>query len=351
VTDIVKGVLNSVWPLIVGWILPSAVGLGIFGVTVLPTLGNIALLHDIDAAAPSQQALVLLISSVILGLALASFDTPLYRVLEGYLLWPRSWRERGTRRHEHRRDVLRGQIHPGDQSLSGAFIVEKFLRYPHCDDQIAPTALGNAIRHFEYYGYDRYHLDSQLLWYQLRAIVPESLRKDVDNSRAGVDFFVCAFYVLLALGLSAAAALLSPRRKVAQLLLVAGIALALAPATYRGAVSATSAWAAAVRAMVDLGRRPLADAYGLHLPNRTEDERAMWAAVGWFIKYPFAAEGAALLDPYRKQMPTAPPSAPERTQCSDRRRHPIATRGLRALVVAARRPAAFWRRRSRTGRC
>jgi hypothetical protein len=311
VTDIVKGVLNGIWPLIVGWILPSAVGLAVFGVTVLPTFRDVALLHDIKAAGPSQQALILLISAVLLGLVLATFETPLYRVLEGYALWPGSWKERGKKRHKCRRDALRAKIRPEDQSINGAFLVEKFLRYPPSDDQLAPTALGNAIRNFEYYAYDRYCLDSQLLWYQIRAVVPESLRKDVDNSRAPVDFFVCGFYVLLALALSASAALVSPHRRVALLLVVIAIALALVPASYRGAVSATGGWGAAVKAMVDLGRTPLADAYGLHLPSKIGDEREMWTAVDFFIKYPFDPRGAELIDPYRKSNTDAQTLAPE----------------------------------------
>jgi hypothetical protein len=71
-----------------------------------------------------------------------------------------------------------------------ALALEKFSRYPDVDDQVAPTMLGNAIRRFEYYSFNRYQLDSQLCWYHLRAAAPESTAKEVDNARSGVDFFV-----------------------------------------------------------------------------------------------------------------------------------------------------------------
>ncbi|MFG2490359.1 hypothetical protein ACGFSD_04685 [Streptomyces caniferus] len=56
---------------------------------------------------------------------------------------------------------------------------ERLARYPVADDQIAPTRLGNAIRRFEEYGYDRYRLDTQVLWNELTGCVPDQVRRQV----------------------------------------------------------------------------------------------------------------------------------------------------------------------------
>ncbi len=54
-----------------------------------------------------------------------------------------------------------------------ALLNEQLHRYPLDDRQVIPTRLGNAIRQFEEYGYDRYRLDSQVLWHELNAAVPD----------------------------------------------------------------------------------------------------------------------------------------------------------------------------------
>ncbi|MET7992069.1 hypothetical protein ABZU76_14290 [Amycolatopsis sp. NPDC005232] len=56
--------------------------------------------------------------------------------------------------------------------------------------QVAATRLGNAIRRFEEHGHHRYRLDSQVLWHELNAVVPEPVRKQVEDGRTNVDFFV-----------------------------------------------------------------------------------------------------------------------------------------------------------------
>jgi hypothetical protein len=304
VIEIAKGVLGGSWTLVLGWILPSSLGFTFFGFLVLPSLTNLSLLTDVSKASPGTQALVLLTASVILGLTLASLATPLYRVLEGYLFWPSSWATKRTTRHVAARrqagaDVTRARGDQGRLDLRGSLALERFKRYPDDEDQVAPTRLGNAIRRFEYYSYDRYQLSSQLMWNQLRGAAPESVAKEVDDARAGVDFFVCLLYVFGGVSLSALLALLSDERHVATLLVTAVVVAAAAIACYPAAVIATDAWASAVTAMVDMGRVPLAEGLGLKMPDTLAEEREMWQQVGWFLGYQFNAAAVATLDPYR----------------------------------------------------
>ncbi|AXT85759.1 hypothetical protein C6I20_11550 [Aeromicrobium sp. A1-2] len=303
-TEIAKSVLGGSWTLVLGWILPSSLGWSLFGFLVIPSLTNLDIFASVSSSSASNQALVLLAASVILGLTLASVATPLYRVLEGYVLWPPRRAASMTEKHVLARraakeEVTKARGAQGRLDLRGALALERFRRYPDDEDQIAPTRLGNAIRRFEYYSYDRYQLSSQLLWNQLRATASESVVKDVDDARAGVDFFVCLLYVSGAASVSALLALLSPERQAASLILAFIIGAAVAVACYRLAVVATDAWSSAVRALVDTGRLPLAKGLGLRMPETLAQEREMWQHVGWFLGYSFNAGAVGNLDAYR----------------------------------------------------
>jgi hypothetical protein len=161
VSDIVKGVLGGAWGLVVGWFLPCALVLAVFGVVVLPDLKGVPLLGSIASAPLAGQATVLVVAAVVLGLVLSVAQTPLYRVLEGYLGWPVRLRAAMTARHRARRERLRKAI-DADERTSGALsladtqTLELVRRYPTETDQVAPTMLGNAIRRFEQYAQDRY---------------------------------------------------------------------------------------------------------------------------------------------------------------------------------------------------
>jgi hypothetical protein len=334
-TEIVKGVLGGGWSLLVGWILPTAVNV-LFAAVLIPlALGQSALawLGDLDT---SRRAVAGLAVAVLGGLVLAAVQTPAYRVLEGYLGWPAFLGRRGRRRMLAAKRLLvdrlgalalvdaerRGELddagrralaemraHPlvgrhvaRDVRLSLAargLLAERLRRFPADDGQVVATRLGNAIRRLEEYGYDRFRLDSQVFWYELTAVAPERATKQVDQARTTVDLFVSLLtgHVLVAAVTVAAEVGGPPERR--PLAAVAALALlVLAACWYRVAVVVTDDWAAAVRALVNLGRGPLADALSLRLPARLADERRMWSAVGELTRLPYRSGGAGC-DRYR----------------------------------------------------
>lgn len=330
-SEIVKGALGGGWSLLVGWLLPSAVNVALAvlilsGVAGMPSIGDLA-----DEGNPGR-GLLALGAVVLCGLILAALQTPLYRLLEGYLGWPTGLfgaARRRMLRHKHLladRLRLRALVRadrdgfldePGHAALTAfrahpvvgryvardthlsvareALLRERLLRFPVDDDQVVATRLGNAIRRLEEYGYDRFRLDSQVFWYELSAVAPEQTGKQVDRARTNVDFFVCLLYGHLIVALAVAGALVagarrwSPAPVLAVLLLVV-----LAHVWYRIAVVTTDDWAAAVRAMVNVGRRPLTEALGLRLPARIVDERDMWASASKLARLPFDPRAAAL---------------------------------------------------------
>jgi hypothetical protein len=354
VSDIVKGVLGGAWSLLVGWFLPTALNLVVFGFLVVPRLDESAPRRWFDAAGPQSRGLALLVAAVLLGLLLAAVQTPLYRVLEGYVGWrpghplgailERS-RERQVRRKQvllgrldlvelsalEKADQLREELRPrlaevrADARLAPyaardakatasqlGLLREKVRRYPVDDAQVVPTRLGNAIRRLEEYGYQRFRLDSQTLWYELCALAPDQARKQVDQARTTIDFLVCLLYGNLLVAAFAAVAAGAGLGQRLPLLLVAAGLVALAFWWYRIAVTSTDDWAAATRALVNIGRRPLATGLGLDMPPRLEQERAMWATVSRLSARPYDSKSADG-DAYRR-----PPDPPTAGQCPGR---------------------------------
>jgi hypothetical protein len=199
VADLVKGVLGGDWSLVVGWILPAFLSLELMTALVRPSLApHMLAMHRFLHESVTARQVSLLAIAAVAGLVLAAAEAPLYRVLEGYALWPAPIAAYWTDRHRARRARLVARqlevAGRADQGVRSGLLYQRAARYPASDKQFAPTMLGNAIRGFETYAGDRYMLDSQLLWHDLTAAAPHSAVTAVDNARANVDFFVCLLY-------------------------------------------------------------------------------------------------------------------------------------------------------------
>ena len=66
-TDIVKGALGGAWTLIVGWILPTAAVMAVFGLAVLPSLESVPGFDLLATASSGGRAVTLLVAAVLLG--------------------------------------------------------------------------------------------------------------------------------------------------------------------------------------------------------------------------------------------------------------------------------------------
>jgi hypothetical protein len=346
VSDIAKGILSGGWSLVAGWILPTAINALVFGFFILSSLHKISIVGNVSHAGPTGRSLAVLAVAVVGGLTLNALQAPLYRVLEGYL-WPagiaRKRREQQLRAKRFLQDRLEAirlrtlneqsrledpddkqrlaelsadprvnKFAKRDQArttVQRSLLRERLRRYPVDDAQVAPTRLGNAIRRLEEYGYDRYRLDSQALWYELTAVASKQLSQQVDTARAGVDFFVCLLYGHLLVAAMALASLAAPGSNHTTLLVTAVVLVTLTPVWYRLACGTTDDWAYAVRALVDLGRKPLAESLGLRLPSELNQERKMWRRYSQMVRQPYDADRAAALDEFRSQAIGAAPTA------------------------------------------
>ncbi|MCM8554278.1 hypothetical protein [Streptomyces sp. STCH 565 A] len=145
-----------------------------------------------------------------------------------------------------------------------------------------------------------------MLWNELTATAPEQARRQVDVARTSVDFFIALLYghvVLVAVALCAASV---DGANPPLLLGTAGALCVLCLLWYRAAVAATDEWAAAVRALVNLGRHPLAQALGLNVPQGIAEEREMWRMVSRMSRTRFH-DRADALNRFRSSGPGEPP--------------------------------------------
>jgi hypothetical protein len=336
-TGVLTGALGGARALLIGWFVPSLINLLVLGIVVVPGLSGLAALTGSGTIDAARSTAFILVGTMVLGLTLAALQTPLYRILEGYLGWPK-WLFQMGRRHElarkhllearlcaaslalrekagtlsekergllqeYRAHVVTGHYVDSDARKGPVWLSlldERLSRFPADDGQVIATRLGNAIRRFEEYGYNRFRLDSQVLWHELNAVAPEQARKQAEDARMNVDFFICLLYGHLLVAVSACIELGAGNP--ARPWLVAGTIiglLVLACVWYRVAIVATDDWAGAVRAMVNLGRLPLTTSMGLALPQAIGDERAMWALAVDFVRYPYSPRAAAL-DAFRR---------------------------------------------------
>jgi hypothetical protein len=102
-----------------------------------------------------------------------------------------------------------------------------------------------------------------------------------------------------------------------KLLVIGLVAAGLTPVWYRLAVVSTSHWASAVQALVNLGRKPLAEALALEVPRDLKAEREMWRYVNWFVGYEFHPEVVPLVNTYRASASNVEPEEHIRERQAD----------------------------------
>jgi hypothetical protein len=295
--DILKGISGG-GRLLFAWVFPSAIAIGVVYGLVLSPLG-LDDVFGVRGMTLTERAIVLAVAATTVGLIMSALSTPLYRLLEGYS-WPTRLQAAGKKRQRARRTRFEQAAGRAEQGLARALAIEALQRFPKNDDQLAPTRLGNALRAFETYGVETYRLDSQSFWTELVAVAPDSLRQEVSNARASVDFFVALFYLSLFSGLLCVVTgiVASHGPNAATIAIGAGLVLSML-LWYRSAVTSSSYWDTTVQALVNLGRKPLAAALGLSLPASIEKEREMWTLVIAFNFYGYKPEWADQLDEFR----------------------------------------------------
>jgi membrane protein YqaA with SNARE-associated domain len=245
----------------------------------------------------------ILVSGATLGLALNALSTPIYRNLEGYS-WPQKLADWGIRRQVKKRSAIAAAVEslsitPGASTWRLQLAQESLGRFPFDETQTLPTSLGNGLRSAETYAIDRFGLDSQLLWSELLSVAPSAVREEVADARMAMDFFVASLVLSLFSGVTVLVLGLCAGWSVLPIAVFATLAVLASAGCYRLAVQSTDSLRHAVQGLVNVARVPLADALGLMLPAKLEDEREMWKLAGQLVFDNVSAQQAASLDKYR----------------------------------------------------
>jgi hypothetical protein len=276
-SNLFKDLSTNLARFVYAWVVPSAAAVGVFATLVLPDLRGKT---KVASLAPLEAVGVFAIAVLLLSILFAYASLPLYRVLEGYTVPRRLSRRllRRSLREWHKLQALKRR-----RIMDEGELLEKLAVYPTSAHDVLPTRLGNALRAMERYGVNQYGLDPLSLWYELNAVAPESLRQDLLDARASVDFFVSALGHLALLGaISIAVAVVSEGTTSAIVGLVSALLL---PAAYRGAVLNVPDWRRAIQALVNLGRSSLPSSIGLELPGTFKDEERMWTLYTRLVEY------------------------------------------------------------------
>ena len=170
--------------------------------------------------------------------------------------------------------------------------------FPHDEDFVLPTTIGNSVRAFEVYSRVVYGIDAIPAWPRLSMILPEQARAQINHSRAIFDFAANLLLISLITTILYIMLCIWSRQ-------ISGLWI---PIVYSGAFlffrymldTAASQWGEQVKGAFDLYRGDLAEQLGLEMPRSADREREMWEYVTHMMI--FRAKSAARnLDKFRKK--------------------------------------------------
>lgn len=270
---------------VLAWLVPSMATVSLFAIFLYPHVSHSSLLVPVERvtrAGKLDGAVVFALGTLLLSLLFALTSLPLNRLLEGYTL-PPSLRRYLLAKEVRRLARLR-MLYLNTPRRFVAFrgqIKEQIDLYPTNRAQIMPTRLGNAWKAAETYGSRQFSLDGQTFYYELQGVVPGTVRKDLEDARAQVDFFI-AFVGQLGL-LSIVSLVVAVSSAFAPAIILAIVCTISARLAYMAAVKNMTDVRYALQALVNVGRPGLAEALGYRLPTTLSRERELWAAWMRFI--------------------------------------------------------------------
>lgn len=298
--DVFKTMTAGFSRFVMAWIVPSVATLAIFSIFLYPELlGNpvLAPIAKVASTGRIQAVLVFVFGALLLSLLFSLGGLSLYRLLEGYTLpspLRRSWTRSEARRMLRLQRMYR--LTPAARVAERGQLKEQLVLYPTRRAEILPTRLGNAFKAVETYGDRQFSLDSQAFHFELSGVAPDRLERDLEDTRAQVDFFLG---FVGQLGLLAAISIVTAVGKTSGIALALALVSALlARLAYRAAIKNMTDLRYAVQARVHIGRPSLAVALGYRLPSSLERERRMWAAWTNFVERGDAS-GLQKMDRYR----------------------------------------------------
>ncbi|WP_328358335.1 hypothetical protein OG800_20505 [Streptomyces sp. NBC_00445] len=242
-----------------------------------------------DPAATAGALLVMGACSAVLAMLLYPFQVRAVRVWEGYWdRWPFTaglagvltelQRRRG--RTLRRRTEALSARDPNSHRVA-ADAARRLAARPFEDD-LLPTALGNALRAGELSAGERYGLATLTSWPRIHMQISDRLAAALRSARTALDAAVNLCWSFLGSGTVAAVALYDePGARWLPLM-----ALVLITVAYKGAVTAAQAYAGLMHIVYDLHRFDLLEALHHPLPDQENEAETFWRVSAFFAGRP-----------------------------------------------------------------
>ena len=240
---------------------------------------------------PLQTQVIAIVSGLIVvaTLSLIIHNLQFSRLFEGYwsnIVLLRRFRNPRVKAHRKRYDYLTGLTtrEVGTVTLTNEIAAEQLTFYPPPNhlDQMMPTRFGNVVRGTEIYAYDRYGIESAIIWTRLRPLLSPEAAAALENRKIMVDFSLTI--TLLAAPFSLIwCPILAYYTNRWDLFLICAIGWPLAWVCYHNAIQSAVAYCEQITATFDLYRHNLLKALGRPIPKDTAEERKEWRRLAHFF--------------------------------------------------------------------
>lgn len=235
-------------------------------------------LAQIQESTPFQQGIWIFVGLLILifsSTLLQAIRFPVLRLLEGYWFWPLSYlgrwivalRTRSFQKNYAELRRLKAQETKGELDAKQRERLIQLDVWTHWNpsraNDLLPTDLGNILRSRERSPERKFGLDAVISWPRLWPLLPQTVREDLTNARASLDYLVeLWFWGLLFL-------VWAPWT-----LWVIPVSLAWMIIAYAMALQAAMAYGDLLESAFDLYRLSLYDAVKWPRPASLEEEKA-----------------------------------------------------------------------------
>ena len=278
----------------------------IFAIAVIGLDNAIALWKNLGADLQVVASFSALVWMAFFAVLLSNFDIALTRLFEGYwesrLVAPLAAFKRGQ--HQARWRQLKEKAtqaaiaaqqlateHPEPDEVTRQEIAtqrereltisrERFLFYPPEQSAVMPTRLGNILRASEMYPFERYGMDSVVLWTRLAPLLPKEFGETVADARTALDLDLNVSTLAILSGVVWGA--FFAYRQWWVLVIITVLVLLVGWLAYGNALHAARAYGEIIKSAFDLYRWNLLDALHLAHPASTEEEPVLWEKISGF---------------------------------------------------------------------
>jgi hypothetical protein len=163
-------------------------------------------------------------------------------------------------------------------------IAEQLAFYPPPNhiDKMMPTKIGNILRAAELHAYDRYGIDSTIIWSRLRPLLKAEALAPLEDKKTTLELMLLMSLlgILFATIWCPVLAIFTHRW---DLFLLSALGIPLAWICYQNAIQSALAYGEQVKATFDLYRNDLLKALNRPIPSDTETERKEWLRLSRFF--------------------------------------------------------------------